>query len=76
MHCVVVVHQAHKDALMMSVSAMLCFLLSLKPDNETYYVYMLAIISLVLFGLWSVRDLCHIYLVEYFHALFCHVKFL
>ena len=29
----------------MSVSAMLCFLLCLKPDNDTCYVYMLAIIS-------------------------------
>ena len=38
-------HQAHKEALIMSVSAMLCFLLSLKPVNGTCYVYMGAIIS-------------------------------
>ena len=39
------VNQAHQDALIMSVSAMLRFLPSLKPVNETCYVYMLAIIS-------------------------------
>ena len=31
---------------------------------------------LVLFGLWSVRDFCHMHLVEHCHALFCYVKFL
>ena len=31
---------------------------------------------LVLFCLWSVRDFCHMHLVEYWHALFCYVKFL
>ena len=39
------VNQAHKDALIISVNAMLCFLLSLKPVNGTCYVYMGAIIS-------------------------------
>ena len=37
--------QAHQDALIMSVSAMLCFLQSLEPLNETCYVYKVAIIS-------------------------------
>ena len=26
------------------------------------------------FGLWSVRDFCHMLLVEYCHALFCYVE--
>ena len=69
-------HQAHKDALIMSVSAMLCFLLSLKPINETCYVYMVSIISSGPFWLIVSKDFCHMNLVEYYHALLCHVKFL
>ena len=39
------------------VSAMLCFLLSPKPDNETCYVNMLAIISSGPFGLMVSKGL-------------------
>ena len=45
MHCSVVSASSSQRGLHIIVSAMLCFLPSLKPDNETCYVYMLAIIS-------------------------------
>ena len=45
MHCFVVSESSSQRGLHIIISAMLCFLLSLKPDNETCYVYMLAIIS-------------------------------
>ena len=51
------VHQAQKDALIMSVSVILCSLLSLKPVNETCYVYMVAIISSDPFWLMTSKGL-------------------
>ena len=45
MNCSVVSASNSQIGLHIIVSAMLCFLPSLKPDNETCYVYMLAIIS-------------------------------
>ena len=45
MHCFVVSASSSPRCLHIIVSAMLCFLLSRKPVNETCYVYMLAIIS-------------------------------
>ena len=45
MHCSVVSASSSQRGLHINISAMLCFLLSLKPDNETCYVYMVAIIS-------------------------------
>ena len=51
MHCLVVSATSSQRGLHIIVSAMLCFLPSPKPDNETCYVYMLAIISSVPFWL-------------------------
>ena len=51
------VNQAHQDALIISVNARLCFLPSLKPVNETCYVYMGAIISSVPFWLMVSKGL-------------------
>ena len=76
MHCLVFSESSSQRCLHIIVSAMLCFLLSLKPVNETCYVYMVAIISSGPFGLWSVRDFCHMHLVDSCHALFCYDKFL
>ena len=45
MKCFVMSDLSSQRGLHIIISAMLCFLLSLKPDNETCYVYMLAIIS-------------------------------
>ena len=45
MHCLVVSASSSQTCPHIIVSAMLYFLPSLKPDNETCYVYMLAIIS-------------------------------
>ena len=59
MHCSVVSASSSQRGLYIFISAMLCFLPSLKPVNETCYVYMVAIISSVPFVLWSVRDFCY-----------------
>ena len=45
MHCFVARASSSPRCLHISVSAMLCFLLSLKSVNETCYVYKVAIIS-------------------------------
>ena len=45
MHCFVVSASSSPRCLHNTVSAMLCFLQSLEPVNETCYVYMVAIIS-------------------------------
>ena len=57
MHCSVVSASSSQRGLHINISAMLCFLLSLKPDNETCYVYMLAIISSGPFWLMVSKEL-------------------
>ena len=51
MQCFVMSESSSQICLHNSVNAMLCFLLNLKPVNETCYVYMGAIISSVPFWL-------------------------
>ena len=57
MHTFVVSASSSPRCLHIIVSAMLCFLLSLKPVNETCYVYMGAIISSVPFWLMVSKGL-------------------
>ena len=57
MHCFMVSASSSPRFLHIIVSAMLCFLLSLKPVNETCYVYMVAIISAGLFWLMVSKGL-------------------
>ena len=70
MHCSVVSASSSQRGLHINISAMLCFLLSLKPDNETCYLYMLAIISSGPCWLMVSKDFCHVHLVEHYHAFF------
>ena len=76
MHCSVVSASSSQRGLHIIISAMLCFLLSLKPDNELVMFTCLPSYLLVLFGLCSVRDFCHLHLVEHNHDFFCYGKFL
>ena len=57
MHCLVMSESSSERCLHDSVTAMLCFLLSLKPVNETCYVYMGAIISSMPFWLMISKGL-------------------
>ena len=56
-HCFVVSASSSQRGLHINISAMLCFLLSLEPDNGTCYVYMLAIISSCSFWLMVIKGL-------------------
>ena len=56
-YCFMVSASSSPRCLLIIVSAMLCFLQSLEPGNETCYVYMLAIISSVPFCLMVSKGL-------------------
>ena len=75
MNCFVVSASSSPRCFHIIVSAMLCFLLILKPDNETCYVYMVAIISSGPFWLMVSKGLLSYAFSRNFHALFCYVKF-
>ena len=71
MHCFVMSASSSQRCLHITVSVMLCFLLTKLAMFTWLPSYLL-----VVFGLWTVRDFYHMHLVEYFQALFGHVKFL
>ena len=76
MHCSVVSASSSQRGLHIIISAMLCFLPVWNLLTKLAMFTCLPSYLIFRFGLWSVRDFFHMHLVEYFHALFCHVKFL
>ena len=64
------VHRAREHAYVTLFLPCSSFLLSLNLLTKLAMFTWLPLYLLILFGLWSVKDFCHMNLVEYFHALF------